>query len=92
LVAGIGRVLTAPGIGRLVAGGWAVYWNDLLDGAIPGRPRQAAAVADFVVRTVTRQLNDHQSVWASVGGRPSRRLPPSARPKRAVPLGAPPTG
>ena len=92
LVAGIGRVLTAPGVGRLVAGGWSVYWNDLLDGAIPGRPRKAAAVADFVVRTATRPLNDHRSVWASVGGPPPKHRRPRPHTDEAVPVSAPHTG
>ena len=33
LVAAVTRGLTAPGVGRLVAGGWSITWNDLLDGA-----------------------------------------------------------
>jgi hypothetical protein len=38
-VAHLTRILTAPGAGPLLAGAWAVYWNDLLDGARPGQPR-----------------------------------------------------
>ncbi|MCA1844072.1 MAG: hypothetical protein LC792_12985, partial [Actinobacteria bacterium] len=44
-VAAVGRLLTAPGIGRAVAGGWSVFWNDLLDGATPGPPRTVASAA-----------------------------------------------
>jgi geranylgeranyl reductase family protein len=52
-VAAIGRALTAPGVGSLVAGGWAIYWNDLLDGARPGWSRRVATVADRTARILT---------------------------------------
>src|ERR1019366_1617968 len=66
LIAVVGRVLTAPGIGRLVAGGWSVYWNDLLEGASPGGPRRMAVVADRVAVALTRGSRDRRSVWDSV--------------------------
>lgn len=44
-VAGASRLLTAPVIGRAVAGGWALLWNDLLDGAPPGASRMVARAA-----------------------------------------------
>jgi geranylgeranyl reductase family protein len=43
VVAGVGRVLTAPVVGRAVAGGWSIFWNDLIDGARPSRARDLAA-------------------------------------------------
>lgn len=52
-VAAIGRLLTAPGVGRAVAGGWSVFWNDLLDGATPGPPRRVAALAAGAGRAMT---------------------------------------
>jgi flavin-dependent dehydrogenase len=52
-VAGVGRVLTAPGIGRAVSGGWWIFWNDLLVGAKPSRGRRLAAVAYRLGRAVT---------------------------------------
>jgi geranylgeranyl reductase family protein len=48
-VAALTRVLTAPGLGRAIAGGWSIYWNDLLAGAGPGRARTLAAVFDRLV-------------------------------------------
>lgn len=79
-VAALGRVLTAPAVGPMVAGAWSLYWNDLLDGARPGPGRRAAAFADLVARLGTGRLADHRSVWDSVAGappgwplRPSRR-------------------
>ena len=72
LIAGVGRLLTAPAVGRMVAGGWSLYWNDLLDGAAPGGPRRAATVADRVADVVTRASRDRRSVWDSV--RPDQRI------------------
>jgi len=37
------RLLTAPVVGRLVAGTWSVYWNGLADGAQPHPAAWAAA-------------------------------------------------
>jgi len=42
-LAALARLATVPGVGRVLAGGWAVFWNDLLDGAPAGRPRTLAA-------------------------------------------------
>lgn len=66
-VARLGRVLTAPGVGAALAGGWAVYWNDLLDGARPGWPRRTARLADLAARALTWRLADRRAVLASVG-------------------------
>ena len=52
-VAAVGRLLTAPGVGRAVAGGWSVFWNDLLDGATPGPPRKVAATAAHIGQVLT---------------------------------------
>jgi geranylgeranyl reductase family protein len=39
------RLLTAAPVGDRLAEGWAVFWNELLDGAPPGRARTWAARA-----------------------------------------------
>ena len=52
-ISAAGRLLTAPGVGRAVAGGWSVFWNDLLDGARPGPARALAAAVDRAGRVVT---------------------------------------
>lgn len=51
--AAVGRLLTAPGVGRVVAGGWSIFWNDLLEGAAPGRARWLASTAARVGRAAT---------------------------------------
>lgn len=53
VISAVGRVLTAPGIGRALSGGWAVFWNDLLAGAAPGAPRTVASAATALGRAVT---------------------------------------
>lgn len=52
-VAGLGRLLTAPVVGPALAGGWAVFWNELLDGAPPGGARSVAALATQVGAVLT---------------------------------------
>jgi hypothetical protein len=52
-VAAVGRLLTAPGVGRAIAAGWSLYWNDLLDGAAPGSARTVAATAAGLGRLAT---------------------------------------
>ena len=52
-IAAVARLLTAPGIGRALSGGWAVFWNDLLAGATPGPPRTVAAAATRLGRALT---------------------------------------
>jgi geranylgeranyl reductase family protein len=51
--AALGRLLTAPGLGRALAGGWSIFWNDLLDGARPAAPRRLAALASVLDRAAT---------------------------------------
>jgi geranylgeranyl reductase family protein len=68
VVAGVSRLVTGPGVGRLVAGGWSVYWNDLLDGARPGWPRGVASLAHRMAGAATHANHDRRSVWASLDG------------------------
>jgi hypothetical protein len=42
-VAAVARFLTAAAGGDALVGGWAVFWNELLDGAPPGRHRSVAS-------------------------------------------------
>ncbi len=68
VVAGAGRLLTAPGIGRAVAGGWAMYWNELLDGARPGAARNTAVLATGIARAVTSRTRARRSVTNALTG------------------------
>jgi menaquinone-9 beta-reductase len=53
VVSAVGRALTAPGLGSLLAPGWSIFWNDLVDGAQPTVPRRVAAVAAGIGRSAT---------------------------------------
>ena len=52
-VAAVGRLLTAPVLGNWLAGGWGIFWNELLEGAAPGSARRVATASTWFGRTVT---------------------------------------
>jgi menaquinone-9 beta-reductase len=64
-VSGLGRILTNPAAAGL-AGGWSVYWNDLLDGASAGRARRTASLAAWGVAVLTARAADRRSVLESL--------------------------
>jgi hypothetical protein len=66
-IAAAGRLVTAPGIGRAIAGGWTIFWNDLLDGAAPGRPRRLAAAASAAGRVVSARGRTRRWFVAATG-------------------------
>ncbi len=51
--AALARLLTAAGHGDALSGGWAVFWNELLDGAPPNRHRSVANAVTQLGRAVT---------------------------------------
>ena len=65
-VAAIGRVLTARGVGSALAGGWAIYWNDLLDGASPSWSRQVARLAAHTGGLLTSRTAARRAVDESL--------------------------
>ena len=65
----VGRLLTTPVVGRALAGGWSIFWNELLDGARPGRARSVAAVA-AAVGGVTARASATGRWWDGHGGAP----------------------
>jgi len=52
-IAALGRVVTFPRISSALAGGWAIFWNELLDGAPPSRARTVAATATTIGQLMT---------------------------------------
>ncbi len=52
-VAAVGRLLTAPLVGRALAGGWGIFWNELVEGAAPGTARRVAEASTLLGRAVT---------------------------------------
>lgn len=49
-ISALGRAVSLPVVGRALAPGWSVLWNELLDGAAPGRGTAMAAAATRVGR------------------------------------------
>jgi hypothetical protein len=49
------RVLTAPVVRSALAGGWSLYWNDLVDGAQPSAHRRVAVTATRLISAATRR-------------------------------------
>jgi flavin-dependent dehydrogenase len=56
-VAAVGRLLTAPVLGNALAGGWGIFWNELLDGAAPGAARKVATASTWLGRAVTARTS-----------------------------------
>jgi hypothetical protein len=56
-VAAVGRLLTAPVVGDALAGGWGIFWNELLDGAAPGAARRVATASTWLGRAVTARTD-----------------------------------
>ena len=52
-IAAIGRALTLPGVGNALAGGWAIFWNELYQGAPPGSGRTTASILTAIGRAAT---------------------------------------
>jgi hypothetical protein len=73
------RLLTAPGVGRLMAGTWSLYWNGLVDGARPRPSAWSAGVVQRVAgllaaRTAGRAPGPRPAaVTGSATGRPGAR-------------------
>jgi flavin-dependent dehydrogenase len=52
-IAAAGRLLTAPVLGSAIAGGWGIFWNELLDGAAPGGARRVATASTWFGQAAT---------------------------------------
>jgi menaquinone-9 beta-reductase len=66
LVAALTRGLTSPGVGRSLAGGWSVMWNDLLDGAPPSGATAVAATAAGLGHMLTARSADRRWIATHV--------------------------
>jgi len=60
-----GCALAAPGLGHAIAGGWAIWWNDLRDGAAPGPARAVAASLASIAGAVTAHSRVRRRVLAA---------------------------
>jgi geranylgeranyl reductase family protein len=67
VVSALGRALTAPALGSLLAPGWSIFWNDLVDGAQLTVPRKVAAVAAGIGRIATGRGRMREWFTATLG-------------------------
>ncbi len=65
LSAAAARALTAPGVGRVLSGPWALYWNDLVDGAAPGPRQRGAVAASALASLLTCAAADRRAIRAA---------------------------
>jgi geranylgeranyl reductase family protein len=61
-VAALGRLLTLPGVGRALAPGWSIFWNELLEGASPSRGRATARLVTSLGRLAAAPTR----IWAEL--------------------------
>jgi flavin-dependent dehydrogenase len=64
LIAGVSASLTAPAVGRLIGPTWAIYWNNLIDGATKTRATTAARLVHRAGRIVTSPSRLRRSHFA----------------------------
>jgi geranylgeranyl reductase family protein len=66
-ISAAGRLLSLPGVGSTLAGGWGLFWNELLDGASPGSARATARAATAVGRVITTRTTTRRWLKSEVG-------------------------
>ena len=64
-VAAVARLLTTAGRGNALSGGWAVFWNELLDGAPRNRHRSIANAVTQIGRVMTTRTSTTSSFNAT---------------------------
>ena len=79
-VSALGRLITAPPLAGAVAGGWGIFWNELLDGARPGRARRLAAASTRLGAAASSRTGVAQWFASTFDGSPPRpERPPGQR-------------
>jgi flavin-dependent dehydrogenase len=71
LIAHVSSALTAPPIGKLIASTWAIYWNDLSDGAVQTPAVVAARAVHRIGRFGTMRSRLRRSLSVDLGERTS---------------------
>jgi len=74
LASGAVRLLTAPGVSRLAAGTWSLYWNGLVDGASPRPAAWAGAAVQQVASRLGRRWPAARQL-AAAPGEPAAAVP-----------------
>jgi hypothetical protein len=67
LVAPVTRTLTTRAVGRPVAGGGSITWNDLLDGAPRSRATAVATLVAGLGRVLTARSSDRRWIREHLG-------------------------
>jgi hypothetical protein len=67
-ISAVGRILTAPVVGRALAPGWGLFWNELLAGAAPSFGRTVAALAELSGRAATARTSTRRWFDVAYGG------------------------
>ncbi|HEX4217399.1 MAG TPA: geranylgeranyl reductase family protein [Acidimicrobiales bacterium] len=86
-VAAVARLLATAGHADALAGGWAIFWNELLDGAPKGRHRSVAAAVtrisgSMTARTATARWFDAELPADLSAAPPGRQVAlPAIRPR-----------
>jgi menaquinone-9 beta-reductase len=62
------RTLTSPIVARVVSDAWALYWNDLVDGAQPGGARTKAVGIGRLAGVVTTSTRTRKGVEKALEG------------------------
>jgi hypothetical protein len=81
VVAALGRALTLPGVGGSLAPGWSVFWNELLDGAPPGRGAAIAKAATQLGRIVASPTSTWKWLRTTLEHDPGASGPPDEDPR-----------
>jgi menaquinone-9 beta-reductase len=76
LASGAVRLLTAPGVSRVVAGTWSLYWNGLVDGASPRPAAWSAATVQRVAGRLARRWPAARQLAAAPSRVAARGLAP----------------
>ncbi|MHB8219582.1 MAG: geranylgeranyl reductase family protein [Acidimicrobiales bacterium] len=96
LISRTARTLTWPPVGRRLAAGWALYWNDLVAGATPGPGTLTARLAQSAARAVTAPAASRRRLRRDLmTGPPDARRGPGGRPGATTPrpsAASPPAG
>jgi geranylgeranyl reductase family protein len=80
-VALVSRLIMAAGRSDALAGGWSVFWNELLNGAPPGRHRSAAATANRVGTMMTAHTATARWFGSTFGEEAAQQLCPDVDPR-----------
>ncbi len=67
-IAAVARLIVTAGRSDSISGGWSVFWNELLDGAPPGRHRSVAAMFSQLGEMMTAHTSTARWFDATIAG------------------------